>query len=224
MEYQEFLQTEYDDFQQSLFFANESYFKDSEYLYKNPKTDTQFVFKKKDNCIYISFRGTESFKDVMIDTSISKQTIAYDNSTSPIRVHKGFYDAYLSVRQVVLDLVGKNYEFGDKFFISGHSLGGALALICALDIKYHFDFIDENELFVVTLGQPRVGNESFCNSTNRRLPNYFRFRNGNDIVPTFPKFGYEHCGKLIEIGDKKWYAPLSFEQHLSANYMRLLLK
>jgi hypothetical protein len=130
----------------------------------------------------------------------------------------------LSIRNELWELISISYQGGNKIFISGHSLGGMLGLFCALDIKFNHSVIDDDKLFLITLGQPKTGNEAFKYSTNRRLKNYFRFRNGNDIVPTFPKFGYEHCGKLIEIGDKKWYTPLSFEQHLSANYMRLLLK
>jgi len=224
LEYQEFLQTEYDNFQTLLYFTNESYFNNSINLHKCKTTDTQFVFKIIDNCFYISFRGTESISDIITDSTISKKTVAYDNDKSPIRIHNGFYNAYLSVRQSILDLIDNNYEFGDKFFISGHSLGGALALLCALDIKYKYDFIDRNKLFIITLGQPKIGNQAFCNSTDRRLENYFRFDNSDDIVPTLPKFGYEHCGKLIKIGSEIWYKPFSFEDHRLPNYLRKLLK
>jgi len=224
LEYQELLQTEYENFQKSLFFANESYLDNSEFMHKNNKTDTQFVFKYENNAFFIAFGGTESWVDIITDISISKKTIAYNNDKSPIRIHRGFYNAYLSVRQNILDLIINNYELGDKFFIGGHSLGGALALLLTLDIKYKFDFIDDNKLFLITLGQPKTGNEAFCNSTDRRLKNYFRFRNANDIVTTQPAFGYSHCGKLIEIGNKKWFTLVSFEDHKLANYLRILIR
>lgn len=223
MEYQEFLQTEYDNFRLSLLFANEAYLENSEHKHYNKKTDTQFVFKKLGNDIFISFRGTESFKDILIDTSISKQVIAYDNNNSPIRVHKGFYQAYLSVRDKIKQLIVESDELGSKFFISGHSLGGALALLCALDIQYNYYLCTQEKVFLITLGQPRVGNEAFCNSTDRRLKSYFRFRNGNDIVPEYPKIGYEHCGKQIKLGEEKWYKIASFTDHKLANYLGRLI-
>jgi triacylglycerol lipase len=222
MEYQEFLQTEWNNYQLSLLFANESYLDTSEYLHKDKRTDTQYVFKKINNEYFISFAGTESIKDALLDSNISKRTVPYLNNNSNILIHNGFYKAYTSARNELQTLIRNHYQSGNKFFISGHSLGGALALLCALDIQYNFD-IKEDEVFLITLGQPRTGNEAFKNSTNRRLKNYFRFVNGDDVVPKWPKFGYEHCGKLIEIGEKKWYKPASLEDHCLANYLRKLL-
>jgi predicted lipase len=110
---------------------------------------------------------------------------------------------------------------GDRFFISGHSLGGALALLCSLDIQYNYS--TDREIFTVTLGQPRTGNQAFKNSTNRRLKNYYRFVNGDDVVPKVPKLGYAHAGELVPIGEKHWYKVFSIEDHLMANYLRILL-
>jgi predicted lipase len=38
--------------------------------------------------------------------------------------------------------------------VNGHSLGGALAILAAVDIKLHFGRVNS----VYTFGQPRVGN------------------------------------------------------------------
>jgi len=224
LEYQELLQTEYENFQKSLFFANESYLDNSEFMYKNKHTDTQFVFKKENDTIFISFAGTESLIDIFTDISISKKVIAYNNKKSNIRVHSGAYSAYLSIRDRLWQLISEMYQLNDRIFISGHSLGGMLGLFCALDIKFNNDAITDNKLFLITLGQPKTGNEAFKYSTNRRLKNYFRFRNANDIVTTQPAFGYYYCGKLIEIGVKNWITPLSFEDHKLTNYLRILIK
>jgi len=224
LEYQEFLQTEYDNFQKSLFFANESYIDNSEFMHANKQTDTQFVFKKENDTIFISFAGTESFKDIFTDISISKKVVAYNNKKSNIRVHSGAYNAYLSIRNQLWEFISRSYQGGNKIFISGHSLGGMLGTFCALDIKFNNNIVADDELFLITLGQPKTGNEAFKYSTNRRLKNYFRFRNANDIVTTQPAFGYSHCGKLIEIGNKEWFTLVSFEDHKLANYLRILIR
>jgi len=224
LEYQELLQTEYENFQKSLFFANESYLDNSEFMHKNNQTDTQFVFKKENDTIFISFAGTESIKDIFTDISISKKVIAYNNKKSNIRVHLGAYNAYLSIRNQLWELIIRSYQDGNKIFISGHSLGGMFGTFCALDIKFNNNLIADDKLLLTTLGQPKTGNEAFKYSTNRRLKNYFRFKNGNDIVTTQPVFGYCHCGKLIEIGNKNWFTPLSIEDHKLTNYLRILIK
>lgn len=221
LEYQEFLQTEYENFQRSLFFANESYLDNSEFMHRNNTTDTQFVFKFENDTIFISFAGTESVKDLLTDLSISKKVIAYNNKESAIRVHSGAYNAYLSIRDELWTLLDNCYNDGMKIFISGHSLGGMLGLLCTLDIRYKFGGIIDRDLFLITLGQPKTGNEAFANSTNRRLKNYFRFKFGGDIVTDFPILFYSHCGKLIQLNKKS--LP-SFSDHKLANYLRSLIK
>lgn len=221
MKFEEFKRIEKINYETLLFFTNTAYFKHSEFIHRNEKTDTQFVFKKVDNNYFISFAGTESFKDILTDVNVSKQCITYNNSNSNIRVHEGFYQAYLSVRESIHDLIMNHLQDNDRFFISGHSLGGALALLCSLDIQYNYGA--DREVYTLTLGQPRVGNEAFKNSTNRRLKNYFRLVNGNDVVPMLPKIGYAHCGQLTGIGKKDWYKLFSVEDHLMSNYLRLLL-
>lgn len=221
MKFKEFNQIEHGNLNNLLFFTNTAYFKNSEFIHRNEKTDTQFVFKKVDNNYFISFAGTESFKDIFTDTNIDKMCVAYNNTNSNIHVHEGFYKAYLSVRESIHDLIMNHLQDDDRFFISGHSLGGALALLCSLDIQYNYGA--DREIFTVTLGQPRTGNQAFKNSTNRRLKNYYRFVNGDDVVPKVPKLGYAHAGELVPIGEKHWYKVFSIEDHLMANYLRILL-
>jgi nuclear pore complex protein Nup85 len=54
-----------------------------------------------------------------------------------VHVHKGFMHAYSSVRPVLLQLLGKMVADGKlwRVYVTGHSLGGALATLCALDLS-----------------------------------------------------------------------------------------
>jgi hypothetical protein len=85
--------------------------------------------------------------------------------------------------------------------ITGHSLGGALALLAAAT------WVDgEPVQGVYTYGQPMVGKADFVSSVRRRLlDRYFRFVNDSDVVPRVPP-GYRHSGQLYHFdarGDLK---------------------
>lgn len=75
-------------------------------------------------------------------------------------MHKGFYLGYLSVAQQVRDNIKEHLQKYPKakIYVTGFSLGGALATVAALDIKYNFGHVDEYYGF----GQPRVGNKFFA--------------------------------------------------------------
>ena len=49
-------------------------------------------------------------------------------------------------------------------YVAGHSMGAAMAHICALDLKFTLGFEDVN---VYTYGSPRVGNTIFKDFSNR---------------------------------------------------------
>ena len=75
-------------------------------------------------------------------------------------VHQGFYNAFSGVegyvRQNIQSLLAQ-YR-GAKIYVTGFSLGSALAVFAALDIKQIFNTVDQFYSF----GQPRVGNEYFA--------------------------------------------------------------
>ena len=218
MEFQEILQEYPKEFRNAVILADRVY----EDHNTEKSTDTQWTLKYIDNVIYIAFAGTDSLKDICMNVEIAKQIIPYDNTDSNIRVHSGFIKAYKSVRDQISHIVKAILPIcmqEPKIFISGHSLGGAIALLCAIDIQYNFNI----EPYTFTFGQPRVGNAEFAKSTVKRLFNYFRFVNGDDTVTMFPKLGYYHCPKLVEIGNKSKWKLFSFEDHKMNNYKRILL-
>ena len=139
--------------------------------------------------IIISFRGTEpkEFSDVKADLNAWK-----GKSRTEGMVHKGFkgeLDKLWADIKVALQRIGDR-----KLYICGHSLGGAMATICASRLEGF-----EPELY--TYGSPRVGGRKFIKSF--LTSNRYRFRNNNDIVTRVPFeiFGYKHVsgdgGKFI---------------------------
>lgn len=162
----------------------------------------QYFLRRKGDTLWITFRGTDSPKDWKIDLTFWKKTIPYDNTQSPIRVHTGFLNAYKApeVRDALLEVITKDIHY---IKICGHSLGAALAVLCAVDIQYNFPDCD---IEVAVFGCPRVGNKDFVKSYNKRVDKTVRVENGNDIVTKLPLvlMGYRHVGAKLHIGTHRF--------------------
>ena len=81
---------------------------------------------------------------------------------------------------------------GDRtIFLCGHSLGGAIATVCASRLEK-----DVEELY--TYGSPRVGGDIFRDNL---LVDHCRVVNNNDMVAKVPFWfmGYRHHGHLTYI-------------------------
>lgn len=170
----------------------------------------------------ITFRGTDSDTDWRLDMRFWKKRIPYDNASSKIRVHSGFITAYKS------DVVRKKihqYITDDicNIQITGHSLGGALAILCAVDLQYNFPHKDYE---VVVFGCPRVGNAAFAKSYNKRVFNTIRVENGNDIVTKLPPalLGYRHVGVRFKVGNPRIPGLVSIKSHKVQSYYGKLIE
>jgi hypothetical protein len=75
--------------------------------------------------------------------------------------------------------------------MTGHSLGGALAELCAAQALFVSRIPVQG---VYTFGQPRVGTKDFADAVHARLGSgIFRFVNDRDIVPRVPLFSMGFC-------------------------------
>ncbi len=79
-------------------------------------------------------------------------------------------------------------------WFSGHSLGAAMAAICAGRCK--LSYIKSNPRALFTYGSPRIGNRRYVNYVQIET---YRWVNNNDIVTRVPPiwFGYRHKGREI---------------------------
>ncbi|RPF48863.1 lipase (class 3) [Hydrogenoanaerobacterium saccharovorans] len=179
-------------------------------------TDIQcYVYIKKPH-LTISFRGTDSKKDWLTDFTFWKKIIPYGNTNSKIKVHTGFINAYKStgIRNEIHKLIPSDIHY---IRVTGHSYGAALAVLCAVDLQYNFPSKDY-EVFLY--GCPRVGNNAFKKSYNKRVFKTLRIENGNDIVTKIPfaTLGYRHVGIKLHIGKPRLLGLVSFEQHRLQSY------
>lgn len=154
------------------------------------KGDTQGCIATNTNTVLLAFRGTES-KNIR-DWTTDAQAVRVPSSVGG-SVHRGFDRALDAVWSDITQTLQKHAK--KRLLITGHSLGGALAVLAASRLP-------GVPLSVYTYGQPRVGSEEFAKSCEGLFgSDYFRFVNDKDIVPRVPPFtsGYRHFGHEIEI-------------------------
>jgi predicted lipase len=139
----------------------------------------------------IVFRGTETGPEWMEDFD----ALPVPNQFGKGTVHKGFQDQYSLIRASVLAGLAQ-VAFDRALWITGHSLGGALATLCASDTalaNYH--------KLTYTWAAPRAGWHDYADWF-RTLPDpLFHILNEWDIVPREPPAvdGYEHAGTEVLI-------------------------
>ena len=184
--------------------------------------DIEYYLRREGDTLTITFRGTDSIRNWITDFDFWKRSIPYDNVSSKIRVHKGFLDAYKSfgVRDQILRSVTDRVR---HVKISGHSLGAALSVLCAVDIEYNFP---DKDIEVVLFGCPRVGNRAFMKSYNKRVYKTVRVENGNDIVTKVPFafMGFRHVGARLNIGCPSIPGYFSAYDHYPHRYYSSLYK
>lgn len=136
----------------------------------------------------LCFRGTEPSEigDILADlNAIPRGAMTHG------LVHSGFMGELDKLWQNVTEHHSKHKD--KKFYITGHSLGAAMATIATSRFE---EFTKVESLF--TFGSPRAGTRSFVK--NIKTP-HFRFVNNNDIVTSVPPafMFYRHHGDLTYI-------------------------
>mgnify|MGYP003133907018 CR=1 FL=1 len=152
-----------------------------------------------DELAVVVFRGT-NFTEV--PDWYKNLTVTFE-TTEQGRFHKGFSEAYRSVQQEVRQFIWE--ERPATLWITGHSLGGAMAVACAVDVKLN----SKLPATLVTFGQPRFADEQGARWIDEQYDGrYARFVHGVDIVPSVPfyvpwVFPYAHAGNLVAIFDDR---------------------
>jgi triacylglycerol lipase len=211
-------------------------------LISNAGTDTQCAILPQSGdsqSITIAFRGSDSSvdwdtnfdtrperadfdKQVIREEIVNQRTLIYpyaDKSENGAMMHVGFITAYFSVREQIQDYIKANQI--NHVAVTGHSLGGALATLCAVDLQYNFANL---AIEIYTFGSPKVGNKGFEESFNRRVPNSYRFVSGMDIVAELPRWWqgwYAHVKTEIRLAPRLSWNILSapFTDHALDKYI-----
>ncbi|KAI8367850.1 lipase [Choanephora cucurbitarum] len=165
--------------------------------FKTPLTDTNgFVMTSvNDKTIYLSFRGSISSRNWM--TNFNYRLTSF-SGVPGAKVHSGFYNALKDSSKtylpVVKSLLSSNPQY--KIVVTGHSLGGALALLAGVDLLASESNITSDNLMIVTYGGPRVGNRKFAEFVEKSNVPVLRSVNQLDPIPQAPPrvSGFVHAG------------------------------
>ena len=151
----------------------------------------------------ISFRGTESMAKDMLLTNIGGclATFVDDALGTDVVIHNGFLSEYRSVESRIINALN-SYNF-NELIITGHSLGSALAQICAYSLQRRGYPVTA----VYGFGGPRVGKDGW-KSVYERLGLQERtllFVNRDDPIPSLrtqsTNDGWRHAGRLHKLTD-----------------------
>ncbi|WP_420819785.1 lipase family protein [Paenibacillus monticola] len=153
--------------------------------------------------IIIAFRGTSSATNWISDTIASQKRFKYIKEDC--LTHRGFTDIYASARNGIISALA-SLSADKTLYITGHSLGAALATLCAIDIAANTAYSSPNQF---TFGSPRVGDPAFAKAFAKYVPNSYRIANLFDVITHAPP----SISKLPK-RDKKYY--YSHVQTLSA--------
>ena len=157
---------------------------------RNEDTGLDCFIHKIGDITWVVFRGTETDKVNDVCTDLMTFRVSAPFLSEECRVHAGFLAQYTSGRTTIVDTV--EYLNSPKVVFTGHSLGGALATLCALDVEQNSS--GDVETYCVTFGSPRVGGRHFANLFDAVIDNSYRFVDVNDPIPRVPfkMWGFRH--------------------------------
>jgi len=160
--------------------------------------------------VIVSFRGTE------MKSLSAFHEIRTDLNTVPVpfekggNVHRGFlkgldevWDGQEGLFRFLSELITEKKK--RPMWITGHSLGGALAALCFARI--------ESATGLYLYGAPRIGDQEFIDLLNKRP--VWRIEHGRDPIPLVPldvprlKFNFKDLGQLVFLSSD---GLLSFER------------
>jgi triacylglycerol lipase len=201
--------------------------------------DTEVGILSNSRVVLVVFRGTEGVTAIKDWITNSKHLMLdAPDDWGNVKLHNGFYNALSQVYQGVRSEVRSRRTNNQKVFLTGHSLGGALATICA----YRFQKVGGVPVAgVYVFGAPRVGDIGFANAYNNLLKDKtFRWVKNLDFASTLPDYAppplpttrYYNVGSLnfikangnIEM-DHVEFEPVgipSTSDHDMANYCRTM--
>lgn len=212
-----------DDLYEKLIFSGQEATRFNANIKKNPllgdlmahgEMDAGFV-SYSNKCgkatITIAYHGTECFRDLATDANALKK--ADQNLISGGYIHSGFRNRYMESRDQMLakvqNILTQNELKADEvdFVVTGHSLGGALATIAAVDLKK--GLASNTKLSLVTFSSPRVFDKKGAQEAENILEGRaYRLWREKDPIPAVSLAtrlglgyltGFKHVGKSMKL-------------------------
>lgn len=171
--------------------------------------NTQVYFGQNDEALVLAFRGSEApntvdgIKDWLLTNAnnfliLPEGSIGTDFAAAGVgaRFHKGFLLALSDIWDPMFSAVDEAVKSKERpLWVTGHSLGGSLALLAAWRLQQNFLTVHE----VYTFGGPMVGNQAASDAFEKEFGNKIhRYVDVLDVVPLLPTVSltandYQHC-------------------------------
>ena len=159
-----------------------------------------YTVKQSDGVSILVFRGTANVQNVGTDIDLRPfkdaalseyyYGVGPRNELENVYLHRGFRSAASSI----FDDIKDNYKLEKTVYLTGHSLGGAIAQIIGLWLNY-----DGYNVQIYTFGSPKVSTTFFGNK-----PSHYRVALRNDPVPFTPPWPFLHSGISIDPETLDW--------------------
>ena len=156
-------------------------------LYEIRNNEFSYHVKQDRGVTILIFRGTDNVKNVWTDIDARPTK---DDSLDGAYLHRGFKDA----ASWIFEDIKRDYRLEKTIYLTGHSLGGAVAQIIGLwlhNAGYHVQ--------IYTFGSPKVSSTFFGNR-----PIHYRVLVRNDPVPFVPPYPFLHSGISIDAKNLDW--------------------
>ena len=169
------------------------------------------VCARHGNRLFIVFRGTQSRGEKISNNMAGKLDAVFDNLQGG-HVHRGFHRCYASVRPAIKEFLLAHAGPESLIRVTGHSLGGALASLAAMDIAT--GGLPCRALEVYTFASPLVGGARWARHFARQRLAAWRIANRRDVVTKVPpaSLGYRHVGTPISFSSADGLPPHSLAQ------------
>jgi hypothetical protein len=154
-----------------------------------PKSAVPFGFVATNgNETYVVIRGTQTPLEWVDDATVGFVPFFPDPANTAVNwgnTTKGFYGLYNQIVGSIFAALQSLQKTGrdlSSFFVTGHSLGAALAHLTAAGIKQKLGLIPTS----YTFSGPRTGDTNFSHAYNASGLQTWRIFNTEDIVPAVP--------------------------------------
>ena len=173
-----------------------------------------------DKTAIVAIRGTKTIWEWIAD--VDAAPVPYIPDIRAGLVHMGFQLVYEHIRGSIRGLITTGCAGVGRILVTGHSLGGAVAVLCGYDIAKNFGLAIVPELY--TFAGPRAGAPDFVLNFNGLLPKCIRAVNFMDVVPQVPvPPAYEHVGTELLVHGGFKPLDVSYAHHL-ATYLNGIQK
>ena len=161
--------------------------------------------------LYVAFRGTQSAGEKISNYMAARRDAVFDDLQDG-HVHRGFHRCYESVRPAIRAFLEAHATPESRIRVTGHSLGGALAALAAMDVAT--GGLPYRALEVFTFAAPRTGAARWARHFARQRLAAWRIANRRDVVTKVPPelLGYRHVGGPIEFASADGQPPHSLDQ------------